>query len=114
MRKRKKKSGFMRTREDVIFDTSNIIFMILLSIIMLYPFLNQIALSLNEATDSVKGGIYLWPREFTWNNYAHVFKKASIIQAIFVSVSRTVIGTGVGLLSTAMVAYAIAQPNFVF
>lgn len=104
----------MRTKEDVIFDTCNIIFMIILSVIMLYPFLNQVALSLNSATDSVKGGIYLWPREFTWRNYEYVFNQASIIQAIIVSVARTVIGTGVGLLCTAMVAYAIAQEKFVF
>ncbi len=109
-----KRNSLMRTREDVVFDTFNIMFMILLSVIMLYPFINQIALSLNAATDSVKGGIYLWPREFTWRNYEYVFSQASIIQAIFVSVARTVVGTGIGLLCTAMVAYAIAQEKFVF
>lgn len=114
MKKVKKRNNLMRTKEDVIFDTCNIIFMIILSVIMLYPFLNQVALSLNSATDSVKGGIYLWPREFTWRNYEYVFNQASIIQAIIVSVARTVIGTGVGLLCTAMVAYAIAQEKFVF
>lgn len=77
-------------------------------------FLNQIAISLNDATDSVKGGIYLWPREFTWNNYSHVFEEAAVIQAIIISVLRTLIGTGVGLLCTAMVAYAIAQSKFMF
>ncbi|MCV9888650.1 MULTISPECIES: carbohydrate ABC transporter permease [Metabacillus] len=114
MLKVRKRNSLMRTREDVVFDTFNILFMILLSVIMLYPFINQIALSLNAATDSVKGGIYLWPREFTWRNYEYVFSQASIIQAIFVSVARTVVGTGVGLLCTAMVAYAIAQEKFVF
>lgn len=114
MKKKKKRKNLMRTREDVIFDTCNIIFMVILSVFMLYPFLNQIAISLNSATDTVKGGIYLWPREFTWNNYEYVFNQASIIQAIIVSVARTVIGTGVGLLCTAMVAYAIAQEKFVF
>jgi putative aldouronate transport system permease protein len=109
----KKRKSLMKTREDVIFDTCTIIFMILLSVIMLYPFLNQVALSFNAATDSVKGGIHLWPREFTWRNYEYVFTQASIIQAIFVSVARTVVGTGIGLLCTAMVAYAIAQEKFV-
>ncbi|SHM98849.1 carbohydrate ABC transporter permease [Gracilibacillus kekensis] len=114
MFKRKKKPGFMRTKEDIIFDTSNIIFMIILCVLMLYPFLNQVALSVNDATDSVRGGIYLWPREFTWHNYEHVFDKAAIYQAIFISVLRTIIGAGVGLFCTAMVAYAIAQPKFMF
>ncbi len=108
------KSGMGKTREDVIFDTCNVIFLVLLCVVMLYPFLNQIAISLNDATDSVKGGIYLWPREFTWNNYSHVFEEAAVIQAIIISVLRTLIGTGVGLLCTAMVAYAIAQPKFMF
>ncbi|MFD2657418.1 carbohydrate ABC transporter permease [Gracilibacillus thailandensis] len=111
---KRKKASFMRTKEDIIFDTSNIIFMIILCILMLYPFLNQIAISLNDATDSVRGGIYLWPREFTWHNYEHVFEKAAIYQAIFISVLRTLVGAGVGLFCTAMVAYAIAQPNFIF
>ncbi|MGP4041454.1 carbohydrate ABC transporter permease [Gracilibacillus sp. D59] len=111
---KRKKASFMRTREDIFFDTGNIIFMIILSVLMLYPFINQVAISLNDATDSVRGGIYLWPREFTWHNYEHVFEKASIYQAIFISILRTIIGAGVGLFCTAMVAYAIAQPNFVF
>lgn len=114
MKKAKKRKNLMKTREDVIFDTTNIIFMVLLCIVMLYPFLNQVALSLNAATDSVKGGIYLWPREFTLHNYEHVFDNASVIKAITTSVLRTVIGTGFGLLCTAMVAYAIAQEKFMF
>ena len=111
---KKKKSSYMRTREDIIFDTSNVIFMLILCVFMLYPFLNQLAISFNEASDAIRGGIYLWPREFTLYNYSHVFEKASIWQAIFISVARTVIGAGVGLLCTAMVAYAIAQPHFMF
>src|SRR5690625_4210524 len=111
---KKKKRSYMRTREDRIFDTSNVIFMIILCVFMLYPFLNQLAISFNEASDALRGGIYLWPREFTLHNYEHVFEKAAIWQAVLISVLRTVIGAGVGLLCTAMVAYAIAQPHFMF
>lgn len=114
MSKVKKRKHSMQTREDVIFDRANIVFMVLLCLIMLYPFLNQVALSLNNATDSIKGGIYLWPRDFTLHNYAHVFDNASVIQAIVTSILRTVVGTGFGLLCTAMVAYAIAQEKFMF
>lgn len=113
MQNKKRKQNLMRTREDVIFDICNVMFMILLSVVMLYPFLNQIAISLNSASDTVRGGIYLWPRDFTWTNYEYVFNQASIIQAIIISVARTVIGTGISLICTAMVAYAIAQEKFV-
>jgi putative aldouronate transport system permease protein len=99
---------------DYIFDFFNYTFLVFLCIVMLYPFLNQMAVSLNEANDSIKGGIFLWPREFTWANYQHVFGEASIIQSFIISVLRTLIGTLTSVLGTAMVAYTISRKDFVF
>lgn len=110
---RRKRKGHIRTREDIVFDSINYSFLIILCIVMLYPFLNTFAISLNDANDSVKGGIYLWPRVLTWSNYEHVFESGQILQATFTSVLRTVIGTGTSLLATAMVAYAISRQEFV-
>lgn len=110
----KKKRNIRRTREDVIFDTLNTIFMIFLCIVMLYPFINTLAISLNDASDSIKGGIFLWPREFTLKSYEHVFSQSTIFQATWISILRTVIGTGISLICTAMVAYAISRREFVF
>ena len=39
---------------DRLFDTFNIVFMICLMIVTLYPFINTLAVSFNNATDSVK------------------------------------------------------------
>jgi putative aldouronate transport system permease protein len=99
---------------DYIFDFFNYTFLVFLCVVMLYPFLNQMAVSLNEANDSIKGGIFLWPREFTWANYQHVFGEASIIQSFMISVLRTLIGTLTSVLGTAMVAYTISRKDFVF
>ncbi|GAE31017.1 carbohydrate ABC transporter permease [Halalkalibacter hemicellulosilyticus] len=110
----KKKRNIRRTREDYIFDTLNTIFMILLCVVMLYPFLNTLAISLNDASDSIRGGIYLWPREFSFKSYEHVFGQTAIYQATLISVLRTVVGTLLSLLFTAMVAYAISRKEFVF
>lgn len=57
--------AFNSTRSEKIFDIFNIILMTVILIITLYPFLNVLAISLNDSTDTVRGGIYLWPREFT-------------------------------------------------
>lgn len=99
---------------DYIFDFFNYTFLVFLCVVMLYPFLNQMAVSLNDANDSIKGGIFLWPREFTWANYQHVFGEASIIQSFMISVLRTLIGTLTSVLGTAMVAYTISRKDFVF
>ena len=38
--------------------------MVLFVIVTLYPVLNTLAISLNDGTDALRGGIYLWPRKF--------------------------------------------------
>ncbi|WP_246427695.1 carbohydrate ABC transporter permease [Paenibacillus phyllosphaerae] len=87
--------------------------MLLLMVVTLYPFVNTLAVSLNNATDSIRGGIYLWPREFTLQNYSYVFNEATILGATFISIMRTVIGTIVTVFCSAMVAYTISRPDFV-
>lgn len=60
------------------------------------------------------GGVYLWPREFTLDNYIFFFKDPQWIKAFFVSVVRTVIGTLLGVLFTTMVAYGLAKRDLLF
>ena len=43
--------------------------MLLLCFAMLYPYLNQLAISLNEGMDTSFGGITIFPRKWTWANY---------------------------------------------
>lgn len=76
-----------------IFPIVNTIIMILFVIITLYPVLNTLAISLNDGTDSLRGGIYLLPRKFTWKNYITVLQKDNLITGAYVTVARTVIGT---------------------
>ncbi|MFC5986773.1 carbohydrate ABC transporter permease [Marinicrinis lubricantis] len=98
---------------DRIFDFCNYTFMIFLVIVTLYPFINTLAVSFNDANDSVRGGIYLWPRVFTWENYEYVFRESAVFHSLIISVLRTVIGTVVTVFSCAMVAYTISRPEYV-
>ena len=62
--------GYKRvTWEDIVIDFINYVFLVLLCVVTLYPFINTIAISFNNAIDSISGGIYLWPRVFTLRNY---------------------------------------------
>ena len=98
---------------DKIFDVCNTIFLCLLVVVTLYPFLNTIAVSFNDANDSVRGGIYLLPREWTLYNYEYVFSESSVLNATMISVLRTVIGTVLTVFCSAMVAYTISRPEYV-
>ncbi|MDQ0059092.1 carbohydrate ABC transporter permease [Paenibacillus harenae] len=98
---------------DRIFDICNYTFMILLMIVTLYPFINVLAVSLNDAQDSLKGGIYLLPRVWSLDNYQYIFKEATIFHATLISILRTVIGTVLTVLCSAMVAFSISRQDFV-
>ena len=97
------------------FDVVLTIIMCLIIVVTVYPFLNVLAVSLNDAADTVKGGIYIWPRKFTFANYQQVFSGSSKLPlAFFNSVLRTVIGTLTGVIATAMVVYTLSRRDFIF
>lgn len=97
---------------DTTFNFFNYSLMILLSIITLYPFLNVLAISLNNSVDTVKGGITIFPREFTFSNYVEIFKTDALITSVIISVLRTVVGTATGIISAGMVAFTISRRDF--
>ncbi|NLW09202.1 MAG: carbohydrate ABC transporter permease [Firmicutes bacterium] len=103
-----------RTKEDIILDFVVYTSLIFLVIITLYPFLNTLAVSFNDALDSSKGGIYLWPRKFTLYNYRSLLSRQQIFHASLISVLRTVLSTLFCTFSTAMVAYTLSRKEFVF
>ncbi|MGG4146772.1 carbohydrate ABC transporter permease [Paenibacillus algorifonticola] len=100
--------------EPILFHTFNTIFMLVLVVVTLYPFLNTIAVSLNVGSDTIRGGIYLWPREWTMQNYKAVFVSGTIYNAFWVSVARTVLSTVLNIFLTTMLAYALSRREFVF
>lgn len=90
----------------------NYLIMAIVIIVMLYPFLNVLAISLNESSDTVRGGIYIWPRVFTLDNYKKLFEFHSLLIGFRNSVLRTVIGTVLGLFCDSMVAYVLSRRDF--
>jgi putative aldouronate transport system permease protein len=111
--KNRRRSGYRQSLGDRIFDVVNYTLLVLLMIVTLYPYLNTLAVSFNDANDSIRGGIYIWPRIWTLENYKFVFENASIVQATWISVLRTVIGTVLTVFCSAMVAYTISRPEYV-
>jgi putative aldouronate transport system permease protein len=82
--------------------------MILVTIVTIYPFYYVTILAFNDAVDATLGGIYFWPRRFSLNNFTKLLGDKDWANAIFISVSRTVIGTALGLICTSIVAYAFS------
>ena len=112
-----KSSGKLKKKtslSDRIFVICNVIFMIAFVIITLYPVLNTLAISFNDGTDALRGGIYLIPRKFTLKNYITVLQKDNLIIGAIVTVARTVIGTLLALVSNAILAFIVSRKRFLF
>ncbi|MDQ6422713.1 carbohydrate ABC transporter permease [Paenibacillus sp. LHD-117] len=90
------------------------ILLTLLGFLTLYPFWNSAVISFNLGIDTAKGGITFWPRVFTLDNYAIVFQDSRIVNAFYVSVLRTIAGTFLSILFTALFAYGMSVKGVVF
>lgn len=101
-----------KSPQDWIFDTIVYVFIGIVTIATLYPFLNVLAISFNDSVDTVRGGISIFPRQFTLENYKLIFSYDGLITGFKISVLRTVIGTLAGLVSGSMVAYTLARKEF--
>ncbi|GBG09146.1 sugar ABC transporter permease [Paenibacillus sp. MY03] len=97
---------------DKLFDIGLYCLMVIAGIVTLYPFLNVLAISFNNSVDTVRGGITIFPREFTLDNYATIFAFDGLLTGFKNSVLRTVIGTIVGVLSASMMAYTLSRRDF--
>lgn len=97
-----------------LFTVINSIFMILFVIITLYPVLNTLAVAFNDGTDALRGGIYLIPRKFTFQNFITVMKKDNLLTGAYISVARTVIGTVSALIANAILAFIVSRKRFLF
>ncbi|MCL6604517.1 MAG: carbohydrate ABC transporter permease [Paenibacillus sp.] len=97
---------------DRIFDLVVYIVVGFVVLVTLYPFLNVLAISLNDSIDSVRGGITIFPRKFTWDNYIKIFSFSGLVTGFKISALRTIIGTLLGLLTASMLAFTIAREDF--
>ena len=94
---------------DRLYLTINYICLVLFCITALYPFIYILVLSFNDGYDAMKGGIYFFPRAFTLENYRKAFSNPNIMNAFFISVTRTFIVTVAASFLNAMLAYALAK-----
>lgn len=101
------------TTEDIVVDVFIHVSLALLCVVTIYPFLNTLAYSFNDAIDSVRGGIYIWPREWTLRNYEKVLIGNPLIaRAIFNSGARAVFGGVFSVFATLCVSYVLSRKEF--
>ncbi|MDE7183711.1 MAG: carbohydrate ABC transporter permease [Lachnospiraceae bacterium] len=107
------KSSTVKSRDDIL-DWILLVVFIFLIIITLYPFLNVLAISFNDPIDTMRNINMVIPRQFTLSNYVYIFEENNLIAPLLLSVLRTVLGAGIGVVCTAMLAYVLSRKDFYF
>ena len=105
---------FRMSTGERFFNTLIIIFLAILCFLMLYPIWNSVVIAFNDGRDTMAGGLTFWPRVFTTENMMFVLRDPRILNAFFISVARTIVGTFVGILVTSMMAYGLSKKELRF
>lgn len=101
-------------RKNSAFNIVLSLIFLLALFITLFPFWNLLVVSLNDPADSLKGGLYFYPRIFTWVNYKVIFfDNERLIQGFINSILRTGIGTVLNVFCSSLIAYALVCRHYV-
>lgn len=95
--------------EDAVFSVTNYLFFGLLTIVCFYPFYYLIINSISANDLSAAGKIILFPQNIHFGNYEKVLKLSGLLQAVVISVARTVIGTLCTVLASAFLGFMFTQ-----
>ena len=93
------------------FNTINYTILALFVILIILPFWYISVVALNEGMDTARGGVYLWPRAWTLDNFRAVFTDLSIIKYFFNSLLRLCLLTPLHLLVIGMAGWALSRKN---
>lgn len=106
------RSHIRRSTASVLFDTFNVILMALVIIVIVYPFLNILAISFSSAKMAQTGNITILPKEFTTAAYEFVFQDPQVPVGFRNSVIYAVLSVFFTLLLTSLTAYPLTFPEF--
>ena len=87
------------------------VLMVTVFVTTLYPSLNSLAISLNNADNTILGGITIYPRVPTLANYRQVFTNPMIWKAYGITFARTFVGAAAGLVITGALAFGLSRKN---
>ncbi|MFS0726452.1 carbohydrate ABC transporter permease [Paenibacillus sp. 1P07SE] len=96
------------------FDVLNVIFMIVLMVVTLYPFWYMASVSLSNELSVMRGEVSFWPVGFTTQWYERVIADERIATGYRNTIFYTVVGTVISLVITSMGAFALSQKRMIF
>ncbi|WP_423190545.1 carbohydrate ABC transporter permease [Alkalibacterium sp. f15] len=96
-------------KDGRIFDLFNIVILFAFSVIIIIPLWNVVVGSFSSGNSLSRGNFIFWPNEWSLQNYRQVLNDDSIVNAFFISISKTFIGVVTHVIFCAVMAYAMSK-----
>lgn len=94
-----------------IFNTVNVILIIITMVLCLAPFIHIIAISLSSNRAIGSGEVSFFPKELSFEAYTKVFADGSMIRSLIYTIWLTVLSTVLSMAMTIAAAYPLAKSN---
>lgn len=98
-----------RSIGERIFDTGNVILLILICMSTIYPFLYITAMSFSGNAAVLRGEVTIVPIDFSTKAYEEIFKNHFLFLSYGNTIFVVVVGTALALLVTAFAAYPLSK-----
>lgn len=95
-----------------LFDIVVVMFTVSFAIVCFYPMWYVFLASITPYSEFIQSKLMVWfPQTIDFQYYIAVFSTEVFANALFISVAKTVIGTLLSVLVTAMMAYAVSKTH---
>ncbi|QHT59402.1 carbohydrate ABC transporter permease [Paenibacillus lycopersici] len=98
-----------RTLSERAADIINVILLLLLAFVMVFPFYYITAVSFSSYEEFVQTELLLFPKHWVLDAYRFIFDSKEFIRSIGVTVYITIVGSVVSLFLTATMAFAMTR-----
>lgn len=105
---------YHKTTSFKIFNIFNTIILTMAALLCVIPLLHVLAVSLSAKAAADANIVSLWPVHPTLEAYKKTIANPVFINSIWVSIQRTVIGTGLTLLLAFLAAYPLSKEDSTF
>lgn len=100
-----------KTKGNMIFNVVNVVFLILVSLTCVLPFVHLLAVSFSGSAAVSAGKVILWPVDFTTAAYSYALKGGKFIHSLLISLERVVLGVGINLVLMVLTAYPLSKSS---
>lgn len=107
--KKRNQNKIRHSRGEILFDCMNYVFMGIFSFTILFPFWNLFVQSISSPDAGVVNAVQMWPKKISSFNYEYVLSNKYIWSGYRETLIRTIAGTFLGVLLTAMGAYVLSK-----